>query len=59
VLGERTAIRLALGLGLATLFVQGVRYAGVEHLSRSARVLAVVVNVSLGLVIVGLEVALH
>jgi hypothetical protein len=59
VLGERTAIRLALGLGLATLFVQGVRYAGVEHLSRSARVLAVVVHVSLGLVIVGLEVALH
>jgi hypothetical protein len=31
----------------------------VEHLSRSARVVAVVVNVSLGLVIVGFEVALH
>ena len=59
VLRESTAIWLAFGIGLATLFVQGLRYAGVEHLSRSARVVAVVVNVSLGLVIVGFEVALH
>lgn len=59
VLRESTAIWLAFGLGLATLFVQGLRYAGVEHLSRWATLAAVVINVSLGLVIVGLEVALH
>jgi hypothetical protein len=59
VLRESTAIWLAFGIGLATLLVQGLRYAGVEHLSRSATLLAVIVNVSLGLVIVALEVALH
>jgi hypothetical protein len=59
VLREGIAIWLAFGIGLATLFVQGLRYAGVEHLSRWATIGAVVVNVSLGLVIVGLEVALH
>lgn len=59
VLREGTAIWLAFGIGLTTLFVQGLRYAGVEHLSRSAALVAVLVNVSLGLVIVGLEVALH
>jgi hypothetical protein len=58
ILGETTAIRLALGIGLATLTVQGVRYAGVEGFSRTGTILAVAVNVSLGLVIVGLEAAL-
>lgn len=59
VLRESTAIWAAFGIGLATLFVQGLRYAGVEHFSRSATLVAVLVNVSLGLVIVALEVALH
>jgi hypothetical protein len=58
VLRERTAISLAFGVGLAALFVQGVRYAGVEQFGRLATVIAVVVNVSLGLLIVALEVAL-
>jgi hypothetical protein len=58
VLGERTAISLAFAIGLATLFVEGVRYAGVEHLGGFARVIAVAVNVSLGLAIIALEVAI-
>jgi hypothetical protein len=58
VLAEATAIWLALGIGLATLAVQGVRYAGVEGFTRTGAVLAVAVNLSLGLVIVGLKAAL-
>jgi hypothetical protein len=58
VLRETTAIRLALGIGLATLVVQGLRYAGVEGFSRAGTVVAVAVNLSLGLVIVALEAAL-
>jgi hypothetical protein len=58
VLHETTAIRLALGIGLATLAAQGFRYAGVEGFSRTGTVVAIAVNFSLGLVIVGLEAAL-
>lgn len=58
VLRERTAVWLAFGIGLAALFVQGVRYAGVEHFGRLDTTIAVVVNVTLGLLIVALEVAL-
>jgi hypothetical protein len=58
VLRESTAVWLALGIGLATLLVEGVRYAGVEHFGRVATIVAVAVNLSLGLVIVGLKVAI-
>jgi hypothetical protein len=58
VLREGTAVVLAFGLGLANLFIQGLRYASVEHLGRLAKLVAVVVNVSFGLLIVVLEVAL-
>ena len=58
VLRESTAIWVAFGIGLATLFIEGIRYAGVEHLSRPAKVLTVALNVSLGLAIVALKVAL-
>jgi hypothetical protein len=58
VLRETTAIRLALGVGLATLAAQGFRYAGVEGFSRAGTIVAVVLNVLLGLVIVGLEAGL-
>jgi hypothetical protein len=57
-MAEESSIRLALGIGVATLAVQGIRYARVEHLSRPATVVAVAVNLTLGLVIVALEVAL-
>jgi hypothetical protein len=56
--GAGTALWIAFGIGLATLFVEGVRYAGVEHLSGLTKVLTVALNVSLGLVIVALKVAL-
>ena len=55
VLGEQTAIWLALGLGVATLAVQGARYATVEHIGRARMLVAILLNVLLGLVIVALE----
>lgn len=54
-LRESRAIWLALGLGLATLVVQGVRYARLEHVGGLGMVLAVAVNVLLGLVILALK----
>jgi cell division protein FtsW (lipid II flippase) len=55
VLAIRTAMWLALGLGVATLAVQGARYAALERLSRPATVVSIALNVSLGLVIVVLK----
>lgn len=55
VLDEQTAVRLALGIGVATLAAQGARYATVEHLGRTRTLVAILLNVLLGLVIVGLE----
>jgi hypothetical protein len=57
-MAEERSIRLALGIGVATLAAQGVRYTRVERLGRTATLLAVAVNVALGLVIVALEVVL-
>jgi len=56
VLRESTAVWLAFILGVITLAAQGVRYATVERLSGRATVLAVVVNLALGLTLVALEV---
>lgn len=58
IFGETTAIRVAFGIGLATLALQGLRYASVEGFSRLGAIIAVTVNVSLGLVIVALEAGL-
>lgn len=58
VLGEQTAVWLALGVGVATLAVQGARYSTIEQLGRIATLAAIAMNVFLGLVIVGLEVLL-
>jgi hypothetical protein len=57
-LRERTAIWLALGVGLAVLVVQGVRYARVEGLGRLGTVAAVAANLGLGLLVVGLKVVI-
>jgi hypothetical protein len=54
--GDRTAGWLAFGLGVATLAVQGLRYALVERLGRTGTLAAVALNVVLGLVLVILEV---
>ena len=58
VFGAQTAVWLALGIGLATLGVQGSRYATVEQLDRTGTVAAIAVNLFLGLVIVGLKALL-
>jgi hypothetical protein len=58
VLAVQTALWLALGIGVMTLGVQGWRYATVEQLDRTGTVTAVALNVSLGLVIVGLKALL-
>jgi hypothetical protein len=57
-LGEQTAVWIALGFGVATLAVQGARYAALEHLGRGGTLVSVALNVSLGLVIVALEAAI-
>lgn len=55
-LAGRTAERLAFAVGVATLAVQGLRYARVERLGGRGALVAVAVNVTLGLVLVLLEV---
>jgi len=54
-LRETRAVWLAMGLGVATLAVQGLRYARVEKLGRTGTLVAVAVNLALGLVLVGLK----
>ena len=58
VVRDRTAIWLALAIGVATLAVQGIRYARLERLSRIGTLVSVALNLSLGLLIVGLKVLL-
>jgi membrane-associated PAP2 superfamily phosphatase len=52
---DRTALWVALGAGVATLTAQGVRYAQLEHLSRTATIVTVGLNLAFGLVIVVLK----
>jgi hypothetical protein len=49
---------LALGAGVATLAVQGARYATVEQLGRTGTFVAIALNLFLGLVVVGLKALL-
>lgn len=58
VLSEITSVRIALGIGVATLALGGLRSANALHAGRLATIVSVAVNISLGLVIVALEVAL-
>ena len=53
---ERTAVWLAVGVGVAQLTAQGLRYAKLERLSRVATTLSVGLNLALGLAIVALKV---
>jgi hypothetical protein len=55
VLDETHSIWLALGLGLAVLAVQGVRYARIEGLGALGIFLAVALNVGLGVLVVLLK----
>lgn len=56
VLRGHLAIWVAFGIGVATLAVQGLRYARLERLGRAATFVAVAVNVGLGLTIVAVKV---
>jgi hypothetical protein len=58
VLRKTTAFALAIGLGVAALTAQGIRYASLERLSRRATILTVAANLALALAIVALEVAI-
>ena len=58
VLGETAAVWLALAIGVVTLGVQGARYASLERLGRAGTVMAIAVNLFLGLVIVGMKALL-
>jgi len=52
---EPTALRWAFGVGIFTLGVQGVRYARLEHLSLTASITTVSLNLALGLALVAVE----
>ena len=58
VVRDKTAIWLALAIGVATLAVQGIRYARLERLSRIGTLVSVALNLCLGLLIVALKVLL-
>jgi len=52
------ALWLALGLGIAALAVQAVRYARLERLSAAGAAVAIALNIALGFVFVGLKALL-
>jgi hypothetical protein len=56
---EVNAVRLALAFGVVTLGFQGARYAALEELRPFGAVFSITLNVTLGLVIVVLEAAVH
>jgi hypothetical protein len=58
VLREASAVWLALGVGLATLVVEGARYARLERFGFARTAAAIASNVGLGLLVVALKVAL-
>jgi len=55
---ESTAVWVALLIGIATLGFQGLRYARVEQMHWTGTLLSVAANLSLGLVMVALKVAI-
>lgn len=55
-LRESTAVWLALGIGLFTLAVEGLRYARLERLGRRGTAAAIGLNLTLGLLVVALKV---
>jgi hypothetical protein len=54
---ETFAVWLALAIGLVTLAVEGFRYARLERFGRAGTLVAIGVNLSLGLLVVALKVA--
>jgi len=58
ILRESTAGWLAMAFGLATLLLEGLRYAGVERLSPLGTAVTVGINLGLGILIVALKAGL-
>jgi hypothetical protein len=58
VLRESTAIWIAVGIGVATLGVEGGRFAALERVGRGMTVVVVALNILLGLSIVALKALL-
>ncbi len=58
ILRESAAVWVALGLGLATLAAEGLRYAHIETLGRTATLSVVGANLAIGLFVVVLKVAI-
>jgi hypothetical protein len=57
VLRESASVWLALGIGLGTLAVEGLRYARLERLSRAGTLAVTALNLALGLLVIALKVA--
>jgi hypothetical protein len=55
---DSTAVWLALAFGVATLVVDGFRYAAVDRLGPLGTIVTVAINLALGLLIVGLKALL-
>lgn len=58
VLHTSTALWIAVGIGVATLTIEGIRYAHLENLSRMGTVASVSLNLGFGLVLVVLKATL-
>jgi hypothetical protein len=56
VLSDQVATWSAFGLGLAVLALVGVQFARIEHLGAAQTIFAVLTNLALGLVLIGLKV---
>jgi hypothetical protein len=52
---ESAAIWLAISIGLVILVIEGARYARIEHLSPAGTLVAVSINLAVGLLIVALK----
>jgi len=57
VLRENTSVWLALGIGLATLAIEGLRYARLERLSGWGTLAVTAANLGLGMLVVVLKIA--
>jgi len=55
VLSDKTAVWLAVGIGLAVLMVQGVRFARIERLGWLGTLVVVAINLGLGIILIGLK----
>ena len=58
VLRNSLALWVAVAIGVATLTIEGIRYARLEHLSRAGTLLTVGINLAFGLALVALKATL-